>query len=96
MCVCVCVCVYVCVCIRCSIHVHTCLYSYPVSVIRVSGLISEALANLKATNPEIRAIFMGTRRTDPHASKGGWHTNDCTSIVLINIFFTVKYVCCLK
>lgn len=40
---------------------------YPISVIRVTGTIFEALANLKTTHPEIKAILMGTRRTDPHA-----------------------------
>eukprot|EP00731_Ephydatia_muelleri_P020433 Em0013g160a len=40
---------------------------YPILVIRSTGTIFESLVNLKTTHPEIRAILMGTRRTDPHA-----------------------------
>lgn len=40
---------------------------YELEVIRISGTIQEALSVLKRSHPEIKAIFMGTRHTDPYS-----------------------------
>ena len=40
---------------------------YELEVIRIPGIIQEALSVLKRSHPEIKAIFMGTRHTDPYS-----------------------------
>ena len=45
------------------------MFSYRLDPIVINGRIKEAMTELKATHPEIKATIMGTRRTDPHSSK---------------------------
>ena len=40
---------------------------YKLNVVIAFGPIKEALTELHKRIPEIKAIFMGTRRTDPHS-----------------------------
>ena len=46
-------------------------------MIRIPGGIREALSQLKASHPQLKAVCMGTRRTDPYSGVcvcvcGGW------------------------
>ena len=51
-----------------------CLCRYALEVIKIPGVIKEALKKLKSSHPQITAIFMGTRRTDPKAGASYlWH-----------------------
>lgn len=42
---------------------------YRLEPIVINSRIKDALAQLKTTRPEIKAVLMGTRRTDPHSSQ---------------------------
>lgn len=42
---------------------------YHLEIIKEYGSIQTALLNLKVKYPEIKAILMGTRSTDPHSGK---------------------------
>ena len=44
-----------------------CLCRYALEVIKIPGVIKEALKKLKSSHPRIKAIFMGTRKSDPKA-----------------------------
>lgn len=37
-------------------------------LVKIPGSIQQALSELTATRPEVKAIFMGTRHTDPHSA----------------------------
>jgi FAD synthetase len=41
---------------------------YHLDLVIIDGRIREALGQLKQSHPNIAAVFMGTRRSDPHAS----------------------------
>lgn len=36
-------------------------------MVQISGGIKEALSELRISRPELKAVCMGTRRTDPHS-----------------------------
>ena len=42
---------------------------YNLEMITIEGRIKDALGDLKQQHPEIKAVVMGTRRTDPHSCK---------------------------
>lgn len=44
-----------------------CLHRYGVQLCTVEGSIREALAQLKEQQPQLEAVLMGTRRTDPYS-----------------------------
>ncbi|XP_038051174.1 FAD synthase-like [Patiria miniata] len=44
---------------------------YNLKVLRVTGPIKKALGVLKQQNPQIQAVFMGTRQSDPYADSLG-------------------------
>uniref|UniRef100_A0A8D0FND4 FAD synthase n=1 Tax=Strix occidentalis caurina TaxID=311401 RepID=A0A8D0FND4_STROC len=46
---------------------HPCLRRYKIQLCTVEGSIREALAHLKEQQPQLEAILMGTRRTDPYS-----------------------------
>jgi hypothetical protein len=52
--------VHVCLCI---IHCR-----YGLELIQVSGSIQQALSQLKSSHPQLKAVCMGTRHTDPYSS----------------------------
>ena len=52
-------------------------HSFGLKVIRVSGGIKYALSGLKSSHPDLKAICMGTRRTDPHSGEEYVHACTC-------------------
>lgn len=44
-----------------------CLCRYRIQLCTVEGSIREALAHLKEQQPQLEAVLMGTRRTDPYS-----------------------------
>ena len=46
---------------------HPCLCRYKIQLCTVEGSIREALAHLKEQQPQLEAVLMGTRRTDPYS-----------------------------
>uniref|UniRef100_A0A8C8B631 FAD synthase n=1 Tax=Otus sunia TaxID=257818 RepID=A0A8C8B631_9STRI len=46
---------------------HPCLRRYKIQLCTVEGSIREALAHLKEQQPQLEAVLMGTRRTDPYS-----------------------------
>lgn len=55
--------------VACSLQTaaHPCLRRYGVQLCTVEGSIREALARLKEQQPQLEAVLMGTRRTDPYS-----------------------------
>ena len=45
-----------------------CIFRYGLELIQVSGSIQDALSQLKSSHPQLKAVCMGTRHTDPHSS----------------------------
>lgn len=45
----------------------SCLHRYKIQLCTVEGSIREALARLKEQQPQLEAVLMGTRRTDPYS-----------------------------
>lgn len=45
----------------------SCPCRYKVQLCTVEGSIQEALARLKEQQPQLEAVLMGTRRTDPYS-----------------------------
>ncbi|KAI9502250.1 FAD1 flavin adenine dinucleotide synthetase [Coemansia spiralis] len=45
---------------------------YDLDLVRLSGTMKQGLQSFKASHPDIRAIFVGIRRDDPHGSKLGF------------------------
>ena len=71
------------------------LCRYGLEVIKIPGVIKEALKKLKSSHPKIKAVFMGTRKTDPKAGTFYlWFLwNLCTSEKLIHKY---DFVCRIK
>ncbi len=44
-------------------------FSYRLDQIVINGRIKDSMNSLKTTHPQIKAVIMGTRRTDPYSSK---------------------------
>ena len=55
-------CIYPCIC------TCTCTCRYSLELIQVSGSIQHALSQLKSSHPQLKAVCMGTRHTDPYSS----------------------------
>ena len=49
-------------------HVHSYACRYGLELIQVSGSIQHALSQLKSSHPQLKAVCMGTRHTDPYSS----------------------------
>ena len=47
-------------------YTYTCRYG--LELIQVSGSIQHALSQLKSSHPQLKAVCMGTRHTDPYSS----------------------------
>lgn len=45
----------------------SCLRRYKIQLCTVEGSIREALVRLKERRPQLEAVLMGTRRTDPYS-----------------------------
>lgn len=45
----------------------SCLSRYKIELCTVEGSIREALVHLKEQQPQLEAVLMGTRRTDPYS-----------------------------
>ena len=44
-------------------------FRFDLDMIEIKAGFKEALTQLKASRPELKAICMGTRRTDPHSGQ---------------------------
>ena len=44
---------------------------YSLELVRIPGTIHEALGALKTSQPEVKAVVTGTRRTDPYSGVWG-------------------------
>ena len=55
---------------------HNCCCRLGLDVVQIPGNIRQALSELKTCRPELKAVCMGTRRTDPHS---GGCCNSCKS-----------------
>ncbi|NXS12907.1 FAD1 synthase, partial [Neodrepanis coruscans] len=54
-------------CLQPTGHCLPCLHRYEVQLCTVEGAIQEALSQLKEQQPQLEAVLMGTRRTDPYS-----------------------------
>ena len=50
-----------------GVEAGCCAHRYGLDVIRIKGSIHDALSQLKSSHPQVKAICMGTRSTDPHS-----------------------------
>ena len=71
---------------------------YNLEMITIEGRIKDALGDLKQQHPEIKAVIMGTRRTDPHSCKSChvrrvlcWHHCLILSIYLFGQFYSIVW-----
>ena len=50
-----------------ALYLYICRYG--LELIQVSGSIQHALSQLKSSHPQLKAVCMGTRHTDPYSSE---------------------------
>ena len=58
---------HTCTCIPHALYLYICRYG--LELIQVSGSIQHALSQLKSSHPQLKAVCMGTRHTDPYSSE---------------------------
>lgn len=51
-----------------ELFIKDCRNRYNIELITITGRIKDALGELKVKDPCLKAVLMGTRRTDPHSS----------------------------
>lgn len=51
-----------------ELFIKDCRNRYHIELITITGRIKDALGELKVKDPSMKAVLMGTRRTDPHSS----------------------------
>ena len=52
-----------------ELFIKKCCNLYRLDIITVTGRIKDALVELKSSHPNIEAVLMGTRHSDPHSSQ---------------------------
>ena len=78
---------------------------YGLELIQVSGSIQHALSLLKSSHPQLKAVCMGTRHTDPYSSDlkpfsptdGDWPDYMRVNCILVSCWIEVtemEFLCC--
>ena len=75
------------------VHVTPVHCRYGLELIQVSGSIRHALSTLKETHPQLKAVCMGTRYTDPYSgdltpfspTDSGWPSYVRVNCILVSI-----------
>ncbi|CAG8545692.1 858_t:CDS:2, partial [Racocetra fulgida] len=55
--------------------VNECVRNYKIDLVTIEGPIKQALEKYSKLRPNVKAIFVGTRRNDPHGGTDNTHPN---------------------
>lgn len=62
---------------------------YKLEQVTINGRIKDAMVEFKQTHPHIKAVIMGTRRSDPYSSKS--LSNVIMSTLWIRVCSMIEY-----
>ena len=89
----------------CCVNIETSLvddlhmyYRYGLELIHLSGSIRHALSDLKTSHPQLKAVCMGTRHTDPYSgdlkpfspTDGGWPDYMRINCILVSSYVVIQ------
>ena len=71
---------------------------YGLELIHLSGSIRHALSDLKTSRPQLKAVCMGTRHTDPYSgdlkpfspTDGGWPDYMRINCILVSPYVVIR------